>query len=902
MTLLVPPPALGLLQGALTTAIGGVSTEASGTTLSSIRGIEGFGGISNLTELTRPDNLARLAGNPAILRTVAQVLNLPAHVEREISQTPQSANYRPTSCAMDWEGADLADHEVADLDRTAQRTPAEIAHSIFTDIHELQGKLRIGPLEQRIREHAEELDLRQGVQIYRRAPTAINEKLHELLNMAYLISKIMDDGDPQGEYRDGLHRNHSRSLIVDYLSKARERKAEAEAEKNPDAKQIKSFDDAIGMLEKSLSLYDQVYGGTVNLGVLQNSMSRAIKDMLVWPKEVTLENLGAFAVSVRQSFDAHAEDLTGEQRYHLMRLAIALDGAAFGLGAFNEGEAGTQTQALKLATLIEVLYGTGFGDERWLAVAERLRGVFANWAALGPHQGAEELARYGVLAAHMLDEGKTSYHSLFDALVRTNGKKWGLSENDMRSFTRSLYRTGALFPLGQHLAALHAGNGNHNRVDQILERLHQDRVMSRVYAPVFLGDGKKEDLLHMGNKGKGLNELIKMGEAVPAGFALPPVLVTHDDLSDEQKAEINSALDELEKRTGKNFEDDTLMVSVRSGSSVSMPGTLLTITRVSTRHEVLRGILAVYRSWNNPSAQLYRRMNGVPEDFGTSVIVQEWIETDDHPDSGFGLATSDGSGDAPLTRYGRKAHGIDLVSGYHSGRDDMEEDVKDELNRKIQNYEDHFHHPVEVEYAVERGKIWMLQIRRAQLRYEDEIRWAARMIRSGRMSKEDGVAFLGGQERLTGALNEPRLLLQGSEELIAQEAKGGGRPMVGSIAFDEAGIATLQSGGLQAIFVTDNADAGKSAAYAFEAGAAIFNEGNGVSHLEGDLRASNRPHVGGIAVTIDRHARTVSIAGNTLREGDVVTLDPANGSIYRGQVPIQEGDSPVASIIRWLIG
>lgn len=884
MTLIVPAPALGLLQGALTTAIGGVSSETSGAALSSIREIEGFGGLSSLTELTRPDNLARLAGNPVLLQTVAQVLNLPAHVERELS-TP-STNYRPTSCAMDGVGADIPDEEMSQVDRSAQRTPAQVAHSLFSEKRENQNRVRIEVMEKSFREYAEHLDLRQGVQIFRWIPTAINEKLDKLLGMAWKISKLMD-GEATGEYRDTLHRTHSRDVIERYLDQARE-----EGPK-----------EALDMLEESLSLYDAVYGGSINLKILKGRMSASLKDLLPeWPVELTLENLGAFAVAVRNAFDAQGGEVTAEQRYYLMRLAIALDGAAFGLGVCNEGDAGTPQQALKLATLIEVLFGTGFGDERWLAVAARLRQVHANWGQLGPHQGAEELARYGALAAHMLKEGKASYHSLFDDLVRVHGRQWGLQEHDIRSFTRSMYRTGALFPLGMHLAALHAGNGNHNRAEQILDRLHQDRLMSRVYAPVFLGEGRTEDLSDMGNKGKGLNELIKMGEAVPAGFALPPVLMSQGDLTEDHLAEIKTALDELEKRTGKRFDDGTLQVSVRSGASVSMPGTLLTIIKVTSRQDAIDAIRTVYGSWDNPSAQLYRRYNGVPEDFGTSVIVQEWIETNDHPDSGFGLATSDGGSLNPVVRFGRQAQGLDLVSGKHPGQDAMDDEVRRELNAKIRRYEDHFRHPVEVEYAVERGKIWMLQIRRAQLTFEDEIRWTAQRIREGKMSRAEGIAFLGGRERLSVALNEPRLLRQDSDQSIAREGKGGGRPLVGSIALDEAGIATLQSGGLQAIFVTDNADSGKSAAYAFEAGAAIFNEGNGVSHLEGDLRASNRPHVGGIPVTIDRHARTVTIAGNTLLEGDVVTLDPASGSIYRGQVPIQEGDSPVASIIRWLIG
>ncbi|HSA59553.1 MAG TPA: PEP/pyruvate-binding domain-containing protein [bacterium] len=892
MTFTVPPQSLGLLQGALNTAIGGVSTVTTDAALSSIRRIEGFGGLSDLRELTRPDNLARLAGSPALFQSVARVLNLPEHVEREVFQggmagtAEPKTSYAPTSCAMDMVGADFSHAaELPEVDLSQRLSTGEIAHRIFTDIRELQGRVRIHPMEQRLQAYAEQLSLSEGVQIYRRTPTAITRKLFQMLDLAVQVSKIMDD-DAQGYFRETMHENHSRAVIVQYLTQARAEGPEK----------------AIPLLERCLELYDDVYRGGVDLGILESSISRALKDELHWPKQVTLDALGSFAVSLRRTFEAHGAEIDTQQRYYLMRLAIGLDATAFGLGAFNPEETGTAEQALKMATLIEVLHGTGFGDERWLAVAERLRQVHGNWPALGPDRGAEELRRYGVLAAHMLEEVKTSYHSLFDDLVRTHGKKWGLSESDIRSFTRSLYRTSALFPLGQHLAALHAGNGNHNRSEQVLNSLfHKQKAAPRPYAPIFLGEGREDDLYQLGNKGKGLNELIRMGEPVPAGFALPPVLLSEDaGLNADQLAQIDRALKELESRTGKGFADGGLRVSIRSGAAVSMPGTLLTVIKVGSRDEAVAAVAKVYGSWNDPSAQLYRRINGVPEDMGTSVIVQEWIETNDDPASGFGLASSTGEG-APLTRYGRQVHGIDLVSGNHPGQDTMDAPVAEELAARIRRYEDHFHYPVEVEYAVERGRIWLLQVRRAQLRYEDEVRWAVQMIREGRMPRESGIAFLGGRERLAGALSAVRLNLQGGETVLASEAKGGGRPWIGAIALDETGITALQAAGLQAIFVTDNADAGKSAAYAFEAGAAIFNEGNGVSHLEGDLRASNRPHVGGIPVTVDREGRTATIGGITLKEGDVVTLDPVNGSIYRGEVPIQQGDSPVASLIRWLI-
>ncbi len=865
MAFIPPYRPVGVPPTGVTGTVGGVSPTLNPSV---------HAGLGIPERITRPDRLLpahHVEPNPVAPPPAPVLVNTPI---------------RPAACAMDMVGGDFSHAvELPDVDLSGNPSGAEIANSIFTDIHQLQGKVRIHPMEQRIMGYAERLDLSEGVQIYRRTPSAMTKKIFELMNLAVQIAKVMDD-DPMGPFRETMHESHSRRIIVEYLEKARE----------------EGPDNAIPLLEKALRLYDEVYGGGVELGILSSSISRALKDELHWPQEVTLENLGAFAVSVRRAFDTRATDLTTEQRYHLMRLAVCLDAAAFGLCAFNAEEAGTPTEALKMATLIEVLYGCGFGDERWLTVSDRLRDVATNWETLGQGQAMEELGRYGVLAAHMLEEVKTSYHALFDPLVRSHGREWGLDELEIRSFTRGLYRTSALFPLGQHLAALHATNGNRNRVEQVLDRMFHGQRLSRLFTATFLGEGREDDLLDMGNKGKGLNELVRMGEPVPAGFVIPPVLMRNGDLTEAQLTHIHNALDELERRTGKNFADGTLHVSVRSGAAVSMPGNLLTVADVGSREDVIEAIRTVYRSWDTPAAQAYRRYNGIPEDFGTSVVVQEWIATTGEPTSGFGLATSDGQGDAPLVRYGRQTVGIDLVSGKHAGQDAMDRVVADELASRIRRYEDHFQYPVEVEFAVERGHLWMLQVRRAQLRYEDEVRWAIGMIREGRMTREAGIAYLGGRERLIGSLNTPSLHLQGNETTIASEAKGGGQPISGRIALDESGIAAMQAAGLQAIFVTDNADAGRSAAYAFEAGAVIFNEGNGVSHLEGDLRASNRPHLGGIPVLVDRQARTATIGGVTLQEGDIVTLDPSHGRIYRGEIPIQQGDSPVASMIRWLVG
>src|SRR5262249_21358207 len=158
---------------------------------------------------------------------------------------------------------------------------AEVANGIFTDIHQLQGKLRVHPMEKRLRAYAEQMELRHGVQIFRRTPSSMNHQLDELLNLAPQISKLMD-GESNGEYRDTLHRNHSRGVIERYLQQAREEGPEQ----------------AVPLLERSLRLYDEVYAGKVDVSMLYRDFSTALKDEMGWPKDLTLENLGPFAAAL----------------------------------------------------------------------------------------------------------------------------------------------------------------------------------------------------------------------------------------------------------------------------------------------------------------------------------------------------------------------------------------------------------------------------------------------------------------------------------------------------------------------------------------------------------------------------------------------------------------------------
>jgi hypothetical protein len=109
------------------------------------------------------------------------------------------------------------------------------------------------------------------------------------------------------------------------------------------------------------------------------SMSRVLRDELSWPQRVDLESLGPFAVSIRKAFQVRGESLTSEQRSHLMRLAAHLDAVSPEICRFEEAENLSSVQAHKIGTLIEVLYGCGFGEERCLDAPDRLHRLVRGW-------------------------------------------------------------------------------------------------------------------------------------------------------------------------------------------------------------------------------------------------------------------------------------------------------------------------------------------------------------------------------------------------------------------------------------------------------------------------------------------------------------------------------------------
>jgi len=352
-----------------------------------------------------------------------------------------------------------------------------------------------------------------------------------------------------------------------------------------------------------------------------------------------------------------------------------------------------------------------------------------------------------------------------------------------------------------------------------------------------------------GGKGANLGQMTKLGLPIPQGFTVTTEACTYyyqnsEKLSEGIIEEINIALEKLEKVTGKNFGDpqNPLLVSVRSGARVSMPGMMDTILNLGLNETVVAGLAkitqnprfaydsyrrfiqmysdvvmglakskfeeiidrmkkerkiqqdtefsaedfkemikafkafykqelkedfpdnpkdqlfgainAVFRSWENPRANYYRKMNNIPSDWGTAVNVQSMVYGNMGDNSGTGVAFTRNPATGENKLYGEyliNAQGEDVVAGIRtpSEIETLQEIMPDayhqfvELSLKLEN---HFNDMQDIEFTIENGKLYLLQTRSGKRTAQAALRIAVEMFESGMITKEKALMLVQPQQ------------------------------------------------------------------------------------------------------------------------------------------------------------
>ncbi len=311
------------------------------------------------------------------------------------------------------------------------------------------------------------------------------------------------------------------------------------------------------------------------------------------------------------------------------------------------------------------------------------------------------------------------------------------------------------------------------------------------------------------------------------------------------------------------------------------------------REQMDLAIRAVFESWNSPRAILYRRQERIPADLGTAVNVVAMVFGNLGMDSGTGVAFTRDPGSGQQGLYGdylQNAQGEDVVAGIRNTvpLQDLERIDKksyDELIQIMATLENHYRDLCDIEFTVERGKLWMLQTRVGKRTAAAAFRIATQLVDQGLIDMDEAVS------RVTGAqlaqLMFPRFDASASTNKITTGVSASPGAAVGHAVFDSTRAAELAAKGENVILVrreTNPDDLNGMIA----ARGILTSRGGKTSHAAVVARGMGKTCVcGAEALDVDIANRKFTAPGGvTVSEGDVLSLDGTSGDVYLGEVPV----------------
>ncbi|HEX6228388.1 MAG TPA: pyruvate, phosphate dikinase [Solirubrobacterales bacterium] len=325
------------------------------------------------------------------------------------------------------------------------------------------------------------------------------------------------------------------------------------------------------------------------------------------------------------------------------------------------------------------------------------------------------------------------------------------------------------------------------------------------------------------------------------------------------------------------------------------------------REQLTRAVAAVFDSWNGARAIEYRRLNGIPDDWGTAVGVQQMVFGNRGGNSGSGVAFSRDEitgAPQPSGDFLLNAQGEDVVSGTRDTRSiegmaaALPEAHRD-LLEIVKVLERHFGDMQDVEFTVEEGKLYMLQTRAAKRPPQAAVRVAVDMVAEGILGREEALAKID-TARLE-ALLHPSLDPGFEFEPLASGVPASPGAAKGGIVFDAARAVEQAAAGEDVILVRPFTEADDVAGFHAARGI-LTSEGGKASHAALVARGMGRPCVCGVsALDIDLEARQMNVDGRVLREGDPITIDGASGVLTVEDVPLVEAeiDERFQTVLEW---
>jgi pyruvate,orthophosphate dikinase len=312
------------------------------------------------------------------------------------------------------------------------------------------------------------------------------------------------------------------------------------------------------------------------------------------------------------------------------------------------------------------------------------------------------------------------------------------------------------------------------------------------------------------------------------------------------------------------------------------------------REQMDLAVTAVFGSWNSDRAVLYRRQERIPADLGTAVSIVAMVFGNLGDDSGTGVAFTRDPGTGAQGVYGdylENAQGEDVVAGIRNtvALQDLEQIDKksyDDLMAIMRTLENHYRDLCDIEFTIERGKLWMLQTRVGKRTAAAAFRIATQLVQQGMIDLDEALTRVSGAE--LARLMFPRFDTSGTEvTLITKAVSASPGAAVGRVVFDSATAVKWAAAGERVVLVRRETNPDDLHGMIAAEGV-LTSRGGKTSHAAVVARGMGKTCVCGAEdIEVDAAARRFTAPGEVIvSEGDVISIDGSSGAVYLGEVPV----------------
>jgi pyruvate,orthophosphate dikinase len=337
------------------------------------------------------------------------------------------------------------------------------------------------------------------------------------------------------------------------------------------------------------------------------------------------------------------------------------------------------------------------------------------------------------------------------------------------------------------------------------------------------------------------------------------------------------------------------------------------------REQLWGAIGAVFGSWMNARAKTYRRLHSIPESWGTAVNVQAMVFGNMGDDSATGVAFTRNPSTGEKKLYGEfliNAQGEDVVAGIRTPQEITEAARKEagsdkpsleqvmpasfkELTRIYGELEKHYRDMQDLEFTIEQNKLWMLQTRSGKRTAKAALRIAVELANEGLITQEEAVTRI--DPASLDQLLHPTIDPKAERKIVAIGLPASPGAASGEIVFSSEEAEALKEKGRKVILV--RVETSPEDIHGMHAAEGILTTRGGMtSHAAVVARGMGKPCVSGAgSVRVDYNAKSMSVAGQTLKQGEVVTIDGSTGQVLLGQVKMIEPElsGEFATLMSW---